>query len=306
MTIVADVRSILGQGSVLDEVQRLLEINVHHDSHTGEFSSGGSGRALAGDTVKVRLAREQTIRGQWSSHVGGGTGMPFKVTSSDAHGVTLAGSSGNSWTAPHHRVEIVSRGAKAHGVPHKAEPAATSHKAHGSIAEADKAYKAHSDTWHSSLSSPEKKAVKTYAGDEYSTTLNERLRQGKATSAFDKGQVKHLDSAIHKSVLPENVIVHRGVHDPKGELSRSLKVGTVFSSSGYTSTTAAKSYADQWGAGQHGLSMEIRVAKGTHAAYVPGHATHYGDSEAEVLFGRNSRFKVISSMGNHFVLEHQS
>jgi hypothetical protein len=148
------------------------------------------------------------------------------------------------------------------------------------------------------LSDAEVSALEQYLGDDFAE-INAALRAGDLSNyGGSLANIGEIDSAIRKSVLAEDVVVFRGLGntmtkkiaeawDPNKNVS--------FVDAGFVSTSALKDVAKTFSKN----IMEIVVRKGSHGLPVPA------NSEAEILFGRNSRFRVTdvrkSAAGWHHI-----
>lgn len=177
------------------------------------------------------------------------------------------------------------------------------------------AYSYHKNTnfpsrlWNKSLSSDEKKSVKSYTGNAYDA-MNTYLRTGSFDNVYFgygenrntiEGYIKGCTSALEKSRIKEDVIVHRGIGnglckmlnitpEQLSKMSSSDLVGTVFTEKGFCSTGVAES--DAWG----GVKMHILVPSGSKGMYVDPISTFKG--EHELLLQRNSSFVIKSVSKN--------
>lgn len=139
--------------------------------------------------------------------------------------------------------------------------------------------------WANELPPDSKSAIKSYAGEGYKQT-NGWLRQGGDASAPSQlgHQVRAIDAAIEKSVVPEDIRVFRGLKTiPPG-----LKEGAVFHNHGFVSTSLSKDSADGF---VGDAVMNIRIRKGAKGAMIDSLS---GYDEHELLLPRSSKFKVIS------------
>lgn len=182
------------------------------------------------------------------------------------------------------------------------------------------------DTWvkksgmtdsHSKLADSEIDSLRDYENGEFVADIgagvtNTFLRDGKILdfdgvprSSKEKlgERVNSLTDAINKSEIPENIVVHRAARD------MDFKVGEVFTDNGFMSTTASKSFANEFlaGTGKPGAvknEIEIRIPKGAKAIemFSKGNRVN-GDrlgprsllrKEKEILVQRGSSFNVIS------------
>ena len=136
------------------------------------------------------------------------------------------------------------------------------------------------------LSSREKAEVDRYSGDTF-LELNGKLRNGDASDSA----VKHLDSAIEKSDLPNGTKVYRGM---SRESARNLfkdgevKIGAEFSDKAYSSTSTSKGIASMSAIG--GVMLEIESGPGAKGLDMKGMSRN--EHENEVLLPRGAKMKV--------------
>lgn len=126
--------------------------------------------------------------------------------------------------------------------------------------------------WRESLSSDEEKALNDYGST--SNYINGNLR-GKTDAVYQsdkvKNQIEKIDSAISRGTVGDDIVTYRGVgKDYLGlDLSSEEKVkkviGTRIEAPEFLSTSLSNTVAEDYG---RGAVLEIKVPKGTHAAYV--------------------------------------
>lgn len=145
------------------------------------------------------------------------------------------------------------------------------------------------------LAVAEQQAVRRYQGGAF-VDFNDYARTG----ALDPGssftsktqaveQMHALDRAINKGSVPHDVLVYRGVKSGEREgVTGVLEPGATIRDKGFSSTSISRTTAKEFGS----VLYEIEVPKGTHAAFVPGDGPL---KESELLLGRNSAFKVLST-----------
>ena len=142
-----------------------------------------------------------------------------------------------------------------------------------------------------SFTKVEKSAVVAYSGSQYSE-INKALRHG----GKEPETAKHIASWLDKASLPEPMKVYRRV---SGEYSKIIKSiifeGAIFQDKGFVST----SYASGVWSGD--LTMIIDAPKGAKGAIIE-HVSHH-KGEKEILFQRNSKFKVNKISGNEIHCE---
>ena len=106
--------------------------------------------------------------------------------------------------------------------------------------------------------------------------------------------IDNLDMAIENGKAPEDLILYRAV--PTGTFS-GLRKGDVIIDDGYVSTSFSQNQASEFG----GQLLEIRVPKDTSCLFLDGLSEY--PKELEVLFGRESRFRIIEEKDSGFVVE---
>lgn len=133
----------------------------------------------------------------------------------------------------------------------------------------------------SSLTYDERYAINKYIGPD-SYVLNDNLRNGISLSDSDKKIINNLDSALNKMNNYEgNVTRSLSLSsDDVDYFMKDYKVGNIIEYPAYTSTTIGETY-----------NPEARVQffiKSKHGKNI----IKYNESEQEILFKRNSKFKV--------------
>jgi SPP1 gp7 family putative phage head morphogenesis protein len=145
------------------------------------------------------------------------------------------------------------------------------------------------------LAVAEQQAVRRYQGGAF-VDFNDYARTGvldpgsSFTSKAQADEQMHaLDRAINKGSVPHDVLVYRGVKSGEREgVTGTLEPGATIRDKGFSSTSISRATAKEFGS----VLYEIEVPKGTHAAFVPGDGPL---KESELLLGRNSAFKVLST-----------
>jgi len=140
--------------------------------------------------------------------------------------------------------------------------------------------------WLSQLSNEEKDAIKDYTGDGYSN-INNILRQGADPSwslvkEIQERYVQHLDTALNRSVIPENVTAQRVVGSDMIDL---FKEGSFFRDKGYISTSINPQHS--W---QNSIRLFVDLPKGAPGGFVEDLTSV--PHEYEVLLPRNSVMRV--------------
>jgi HK97 family phage portal protein len=147
--------------------------------------------------------------------------------------------------------------------------------------------------WIAGLSSEQKRALRSYMGDDY-TTINTMLRAGKKPPGRYGEIVKQMDSAM-KSVPRSTAdqTLYRGI-DKDGVAALKVAVGSVIKDAGFVSTSSdlsvAKSGRSFAARTSDNLMMRISVPAGSRVASIASLADDPG--EQEMLIGRGASFKV--------------
>lgn len=144
-----------------------------------------------------------------------------------------------------------------------------------------------SDSHTGKLNTKQKDAAQTYTGGEY-TDINGGLRSGKVPREY-QATVKHLDSAIDQSRLPENTVLYRGM-DMSPAMAAKMTPGAVFSDAAYTSTSINPSIPESFARGEGKTLMRIKANKGQKGLAVNNISNF--DGEHEILLPRGSQYKV--------------
>ena len=153
------------------------------------------------------------------------------------------------------------------------------------------------------------KSVEAYTGSGY-RKINKALREVKELSAMEDSiatNIQELDEIISKNVIPENLIVRRGMgfsEEKWEEVKDNFIPGTVFMDEGFVSTTVNK-IDRTFLSGDKKIQMNIKLKKGALALYMPRYYQGRPEDEMELLLGRGSKFKVISMVddGNTVMME---
>lgn len=132
-------------------------------------------------------------------------------------------------------------------------------------------------TFSAKLDLSEKSALLKYSGESYQA-INSSARHGDASHSA----IKHMDSALAKSVLTTPMVTYRG---SKSKNFDDLKPGDTFVDKGYASTSYKLSIANSFSTD---VIMKITTPAGKAIAAIPSQHTH----EAEFLLPRNTTFKV--------------
>lgn len=155
-----------------------------------------------------------------------------------------------------------------------------------------------SDECYNKLTPDEKEAMYEYCMGGYQDVndyLNGKFNGYENTKDF----ITQIDNAMSKYELKENIIAFRGVN---GEHYDNYNVGDIFEEKMYYSTSLNKNIAQTFSDDKINSTMlEINVPKGTKSIYI-GSNTEY-DFEAELLLGRNLKYKVIGKSEGYIKLE---
>ncbi len=152
--------------------------------------------------------------------------------------------------------------------------------------------------WDESLSDDELKSIAGYFLPDL-TKIQAAAREKGIGNEF-------LDSAIARAIIPEDIIVFRGLGTSKYK-DRSL-LGSIIEDKGYASTSLQRSEAGQYtgaGEGTEGILLEILIPKNTKAAPISmlphrpdarkfGFDAPIGGEFSELVLPRNSRLKILS------------
>ncbi len=163
--------------------------------------------------------------------------------------------------------------------------------------------------WAKSLPAEEATALRDFQNlaTEANYKINEHLRKPGSNPAGEKLYAKlgpAIDRAIERGVIPEDVIAYRGI-GPRSSVvtdfdGGKIKPGDTFSDPAYGYSTMSEVTAGRYvegedsggDPGEAGILTEVRLPKGTHAAYmdaVPG----MEDQERAFLLPRGSKYKVL-------------
>lgn len=146
------------------------------------------------------------------------------------------------------------------------------------------------DKFTMALTNAQLSALQHYAGSGFEN-INAHLWNGKPVSATVKAEINAIDVALGNSSVPMNLIAVRSQHSghPLYDLAKQLNVGDSYVSKGFDS--ASVNTNNSWGGGS--VKVVYRVPKGAHGIYLnANHATGLSH-EQELLFSRNSAWKVV-------------
>lgn len=141
----------------------------------------------------------------------------------------------------------------------------------------------------------EREALWEYT-DMGAVLLNKALRRGKLNK-WNRDRKRQLDQAIARSKFTKPVQLYRGVSSTKKFKPHLLKVGSIFISKGYFSTTSRLPIAHRGARGLGGggyddqtdssIIFSFVLPKGTHAA-------RGSKKEKEYILERSTRWRVLS------------
>lgn len=128
--------------------------------------------------------------------------------------------------------------------------------------------------WREKLTQPEVRALQDYASS--SNDINGYLREkGIPSYKVDrvKQQICNIDRAVSRGVIDDPLVTYRGVGsnylgvDLSSEEAVKKAIGSAITDPGFMSTSLSREVAEDYRHG-NGVIMEIKVPKGTHAAYI--------------------------------------
>lgn len=162
--------------------------------------------------------------------------------------------------------------------------------------EGDATLRAEYKEWLDGLTKEEKHALGVYYGSGASR-INGDLRRGVPFfEPSDEKNVQLIDQALEKSRVPENLVVFRGMRNPR--LAKAINEGRAmditFFEDGYTSTTTSKKIAREkfTTPDDDSILAEIRLPKGKKGGLI---SPSYSE-ENEILLPRGSQYRVV---GHH-------
>lgn len=162
--------------------------------------------------------------------------------------------------------------------------------------------------WGKALNADEIEAIASYTGST-STAINNFWRQGLTDNDDVLEKTKHLDSAISKSVLKENVMLYRGAgYDAIGgklampilQGNKDEVIGATIQDMGFMSTSlGADSKFDKE------VTFQIMAKKGTKGMYVEDYTSTKGEMEVILARGTKMRIKDVNTFGSkiHLLVE---
>lgn len=146
------------------------------------------------------------------------------------------------------------------------------------------------------LTQDEYLALRTYQGEGY-MDIQDGLRHP-PPNPFVEPEIRHMDDAMRRSPLQDDIRVHRGVDSGRrtfGDAWDSDMTGGEFTERGFMSTTTNETIARQQFSSPvsaRGAHVVLSVPAGTSAIDL-GH----GVSEAEILLDRGLSWRIISDTG---------
>ena len=159
--------------------------------------------------------------------------------------------------------------------------------------------------WQTNLSSGEANSLFAYKTLKYEG-INKFLR-GKPLDHINdpdgsylhgvKNDIVNIDSALSKSIIPENIISYRAFSDDANTDFNKL-VGKLYTPKGYVSTALNKKGAelflnDHKRLGRNPVMAKLYIPKGSKGAFMEGIKPMSGDGN-EILLPNNSKFQVLS------------
>lgn len=145
----------------------------------------------------------------------------------------------------------------------------------------------------SKFSKHEKTSMQTWTDPSGYKSINGHLR-GTSPSRDGAEHVKHLDSAMEKTHVPEKTDLYRGIHGPHHDNFSKLKPGDTFHNKGYTATTIDPRRASHY-TRDGGSMLHVSVPEGHKALYVSHPEVNGHTSEREVLLPHHTHFQYNHS-----------
>lgn len=154
-------------------------------------------------------------------------------------------------------------------------------------------------TWHgaedtliSKLSKQEHNALNEYTGTQLYSRLNKAMVTGKTTDPELYAKAKAIYAGIHKSEIPEDVTLFRGMQARGLLLDGESSIGKIYSDKIFKSTSVCQDNAIQFAvAKQDSVILRIKARKGQQGAYLDGKLSQ-NPQEQEVLLSSNSKFLI--------------
>ena len=147
--------------------------------------------------------------------------------------------------------------------------------------------------YNNSLSSAEKQSIEDYK-DRSFISINQGLRENKPLSPKDSQTSANLDKSIANApTFTETKVLARGIDgEAKEKLFANAKNGDIISDSGFLSTTADEKVAANFTT-QDGARLTIIAPVGSRGLVMGERPDKIIQSEGEVLFGRNTKYRVL-------------
>jgi len=145
-------------------------------------------------------------------------------------------------------------------------------------------------------------AIQTYGGPGH-VHINTSLRRGSGLYPGEKKFVAALDSAIDESKLPQDTVLWRGANGDTmfpAEWRDGSLVGAEWTDPSLTSTSANEDVGLLFAknsASANPVTMRVIAPAGTGALRIGKYGGGGIGKEAEVLLGRNNRYRVIADHG---------
>jgi hypothetical protein len=280
-------------GSVADKVaamptakQDLIKLGAVYDQHGGTSST----YMTAIEAYNQKHGTSLT----WSS-----AGPAVKEAKKEAGMIPAATTTGSGYK-PTPATPTISKGSISNPSGGKTELAGSTYAVVSGQDESRNWGNKHFAQWRSTLTSGEQEAFIGYSkhGDGPINNFLRHGTQGNESDSFSPQKpstvttrIKHLDDAIAKTSLPENVMLVRGFNH-KGFVDRMASgqdlTGAVFHDNAFVSTSI-----NSQGGFSGSIKMRIHAPKGSKGAYMDGNMklTKF-PGEQEILLGRDSNFRI--------------
>ena len=161
------------------------------------------------------------------------------------------------------------------------------------------------EEWDKSLTTAEEISIYDYAGDGYKPINSALWATGGDVSKIDPNlttdegdrvvdEIRHIDSALAKGDLKQNIIVYRGdqgdIFDGLSALEiKHMMKGAIITNYGYSSASISEKSAT---AKAYQYNIKVKAGKGK-GAFIRNQSPHY--TEHEFLIRRNARLKVLDA-----------
>jgi hypothetical protein len=168
-------------------------------------------------------------------------------------------------------------------------------------AEIDPIWKGSETKLSNALSPDEKKALKGYTGSSDYSKINKALVSGHTSDASIHKKAKDLYSAVMKSSLPEDVMLHRGMMARGLFTEKEGAIGKVYTDKVFKSTSLSQDTAVGFAlARKDAVMVRIKSKKGQIGAYLDGELStnpHEGEvvlpPKATMLVTGHSLMEVV-------------